>query len=480
MAQPQPGSWPATPVLPAQQRHLVSRFSFGVTPQLTRTVRSAGGARAWLEQQLRQRPRDYADWWPDLHRTPASLWKRQTDQVRGGWEVMDDYANRLLVRRMISPQQLLEVMTDFWENHLYVPAEGDAQFVWRAAYGDLIRAHALGRFDEMLQAAATHPAMTIYLSTYASTKEHPDQNLGRELLELHTVGVGHYDQDDVVASSRILTGFRIDMWNTFAPSYDPDVHWRGPARVMGFHSPNRAADGRPVVRAYLHYLAHHPATATHLATKLATKFVSDTPPASLVRRLATTYLSHRTAIVPVLRELVSSAEFKASVGAKVRDPAEDLVATYRAVQASVGRPKSASSAANALIWEADQIGLAPMTWPRPDGAPVDSRAWATPGRLLGSTAVHWNAAGGWWPSAEVTYRSPASWLPAPSVSFRDLVDHLTRTLLGRVSTATHLQAACLATGHQPDDVVTAASDIVAWKMPRLLVTLLDTPEHYTR
>ena len=121
-------------LLSRQDRHLVARFSYGVTPDLAREVRRAGGARAWFERQLR--PRTVKDgkagrlqsWWPSLRRSPRELWQRQINDIEGGWEVMDDYARWSMMRRMTSRRQVLEVMAEFWENHLHVPALGDAQF----------------------------------------------------------------------------------------------------------------------------------------------------------------------------------------------------------------------------------------------------------------------------------------------------------------------------------------------------------------
>ena len=95
---------------------------------------------------------------------------------------------------------------------LHVPVSGDAHFTWRVDYGDTIRKHALGRFDQLLAATTTHPAMLIFLSAATSTKRAPNENLGRELLELHTLGAGNYDEDDVKASARILTGYHVDLW----------------------------------------------------------------------------------------------------------------------------------------------------------------------------------------------------------------------------------------------------------------------------
>ena len=136
------------------------------------------------------------------------------------------------------------MMTEFWENHLNVPVNGDAQFTYRASYGDHIREHALGRFSDLLVGAITHPAMLIYLDQATSTKRHPNENLGRELLECHTVGRGSYTEDHVKASARILTGYTVDMWETWQALYNPEEHWRGTVKVMGFRD-TQPEEGRP-------------------------------------------------------------------------------------------------------------------------------------------------------------------------------------------------------------------------------------------
>src|SRR6478672_2628889 len=302
-----PAHFRGDPLLSTQGRHLVGRFSYGVTPALARQVRSEGGPRAWFEKQLSPSSIDdatadrYVTWWSGLSRDAASLMDRSQKGIEGGWEVMEDYARWVLLRRIHSRRQVLEVMTELWENHFNVPANGDAWFTYRKAHGDAIRARALGSFEELLRAAVTHPAMLIYLDNAVSTASHPNENLGRELLELHTVGRGNYTEDDVKSSARILTGYAVDVWRTWAATYKTSIHWRGPVRVMEFADDNADADGRDLVRRYLSYLAHHPATAHRIARKLAVKFVSDDPPQALVDELARVYLDHRTQIRPVLR-----------------------------------------------------------------------------------------------------------------------------------------------------------------------------------
>ena len=223
---------PRRPAAVPPGRHLVGRFSYGVTPALAQQVDAQGGPRAWFERQLAPgRVADapavdgLRDWWPSLSRTPAALWQRQIDGVEGGWEVMFDYERWVLMRRMTSRRQLLEVMTEFWENHLNVPAIGDAQFTYRGA----VRRHHPRRGARPLRRPAArrdHPPRDADLPRQRGVDRaaHPNENLGRELLELHTVGRGQYDEDDVKDSARILTGWTVDMWNTWAPSYDTRRH----------------------------------------------------------------------------------------------------------------------------------------------------------------------------------------------------------------------------------------------------------------
>jgi len=480
-----PGRYPRTPVLREPARHLLNRFSYGITPALAAEVQTTGGHLAWFDRQLATAydgsADNLCDWWPDLHRNPVDLWSRTTGGVRGGWEVMWDYGNRTMMRRMTSPRQVLEVMTEFWENHFHVATNSDNIFVFRIEYGEVVRQHALGRFDDLLQATVLHPAMLMFLGAASSTKAHPNENLGRELLELHTVGIGNYGEEDVKNSARILTGNRVDLYKTWAASYIPQDHWTGPVQVMGFQHDNADPDGRAVTAAYLSYLAHHPATARRIATKLARAFVSDTVPASLVDRLAAVYLTNDTAIAPMLKALVRSPEFKSAVGKKVRDADEDVLATYRVLGVGVKKPRTDASAANQVYWQTAMIGLAPLTWPRPDGQPVDNASWSSPSRALASMSFHWDMVNGWWPGDAVAFPKPRSWMPRTKpMEFRDLVDHLSRRLLQRPSSKALLKACCQAAELRPETQVDRSSALFAKTWPRVVATVLDSPAFYQR
>jgi uncharacterized protein (DUF1800 family) len=484
-----PRSHPAaSELLSPADRHLVSRFSYGITPRLARDVRRAGGAQGWFERQLN--PKAIADkaadktgrWWPSLRRSPAELWQRQTDGVEGGYEVMDDYARWVLVRRMTSKRQLLEVMTEFFENHLHVAAVGDPQFVHRVDYGNTIRKHALGRFDQMLRATTIHPAMLIYLDAGESTKEHPNENLGRELLELHTVGAGHYTEKDVRDSARILTGYSVDYWESWRKKYNAEDHYRGKVKVKGFKDKNGKIIGKATTSAYLRYLAHHKDTAEHLAHKLCVKFIEDKPPKALVRHLARVYLDNDTAIVPVLRALVASTAFQRAHDNKVRDPGEDLVATYRVLGVKIKPPvgeETDGSALQALVWQADSMGIAPFSWAPPNGQPIDNESWSSPARLLASMRFHMGAAAGWADDA-THYREPRQWLPGKHPRFDELVDHLSRQLLHKEASKRLLKACCIAVDVKPYDPIDEDHDLVEWQFSQLLTTILDSPDHLSR
>jgi hypothetical protein len=469
--------------------HLASRFSYGMTPALHEEMESQGGHAAWFAAQLQ--PSSIADplgddlqsWWTSIDLDAGTIWQRDQNGTEAAWVAGANYQRWCLLRRIYSKRQVLEAVTEFFESHLHVPVQDDGVFGFRSAYGKLIRSHALGRFDQMLVAAITHPAMGISLDNASSTKKAPNENLGRELLELHTVGRGNYTEDDVKNSARILTGYRVDLWKTWNAWYDTASHWTGPVTVMGFSHPNSAPDGRAVAESYLSYLAHHPGTARRLARKLATRFVSDSPSEALVQHLADVYLANDTAIVPVIQALVAHPEFAGAIGAKVRTPTDDVVATYRALDVTVQRPVNGDSTANAMLWQTESIGQTPFEWARPDGPPETGAAWSAASRILASFESHYSMCGGWWPKKDAVYHPVKSWVPlndSQSMRFDALVDHLARRLLSRPASSRVTRACCLATGLAADTKITTDHQLVKWGMPVLLTTLLDSPEHMSR
>lgn len=473
-------------LLPPDQRLLVARFSYGLTPALASKVRLAGGARAWFDQELAAGVEDpaadeCASWWPHLSWGPAQLF----DDSKSS-QLAFDYQRYVLCRRIRAERQVREVMTDFWEQLLNVPTtSGETSFVYRRDYGETLRRLAFSSYEEILRGAVLHPAMLLYLDNARSTKSQPNENLGRELLELHTVGLGAYTELEVKDSARILTGWAVDSiegnrnptWNF---DYRTDYHATGTVSVLGFTRANRSSDGRQVTYDYLSHLARHPLTARRIARRLAVKFVRDDPSEALVERLAAVYLESGTAITPVLRALVDSPEFAAAADTKVRDPAEDLVATYRVLNARIAPPTQQTSAANAILWQSRQIGLMPLAWPRPDGAPITNDPWCNPARMLASYRIHHVVGGGYYPDHDVTYRRQTAWLPRLPATYADVVDHVANQLLHRDATPALLRACCQVMKMSATEKVTRDHKLLRYGMPRLLLTVLDSPEHFLR
>ncbi len=268
--------------------------------------------------------------------------------------VISELQQAKLLRAVYGERQLLEVLTDFWFNHFNVYLNKDAdQYLVTAYERDVIRAHALGKFKDLLVATAQSPAMLFYLDNWLSVgpksptalaakgKAIPglNENYGRELMELHTLSVnGGYTQHDVTELARVLTGWTIQPLEQGAAfQFDPKKHDPGDKVVLGQTIPeNGMNEGMQV----LDMLAHHPNTARFIARKLAMRFVADAPPPALVDRLAQKFLSTDGDIREVLRTLFKSPEFWSpkTYRVKVKTPFEFVVSSLRATGTDLNNP----------------------------------------------------------------------------------------------------------------------------------------------
>jgi uncharacterized protein (DUF1800 family) len=386
--------------------HLTRRATFGPTPELVAEVHGMG-IDAWLAQQMDPGALDdpVADQaWAAFTLASADPPTVRASIERHHWDAMIEYGYATLARQVWSRRQLYEVMVDFWANHLNVPTPGPG--AWDVAsswHNEVIRPHALGSFSDMLVGAMRHPAMLRYLNANSSTREAVNENLGRELLELHTVGVSAgYSEADVRNSAYILTGRTVSgegammgMGQESEFVYDPHKHWTGAVTVLGFSHENASPEGgMELGDTYLRYLAAHPATAQSIARKLAVRMVSDIPPQALVDRLAQAYMDSGTAIGPVLDILFRSAEFWAAVGQKTRRPLENVVASARAVGVLPGDDTNwgVAGMTNAAL----AAGHRPLGWPAPNGYPDVQAAWRSAGGLLTLWNHHRAVVGGWY------------------------------------------------------------------------------------
>ncbi|MBA2638569.1 MAG: DUF1800 domain-containing protein [Nocardioidaceae bacterium] len=475
----------ATPA--AYERHLLNRFSFGCTPELATEAAAAGGARAWFEQQLVPEavPDSFADgllaWWPDLSKTARQL---QAGSDAGTLKSLDVSANLCswsLMRRAYSKRQLFEVMAAFWLDHLHVTVHDGGTWAVRREHDTIMRQHALGRFEDMLVAGVLGRAIGCYLDNSKSTARRLNENLGREVLELHTVGrEAAYTERDVLNAARILTGYRVDRAKTWDAWYAPSDHWVGPVQVLGFSHPNADPDGRPVAEALLRYLARHPATAQRIALKLCRRFVADTPSQAVVDVVAQAYLDSGSDISTMLRALVNHPDFAAAVGTKTRTPIEDCVATWRALGMQPVKPTRSTDFAAYCVIQTGSLGQRPFDWPRPDGPPDTADPWSSVSRLLASWNVHYGMAGRYQPTTGVTFRTPESWLPPLPASVVDIVDHVCRQLLCRPADARLVSVVAQRIALSADTQILVFDDLRSWRLQRLLAAVLDTPEHMTR
>lgn len=299
-------------------------------------------------------------------------------------------ATRFLLRALYSPDQLREQMTWFWMNHFNVHQYKNNL---RATIGDYeehaIRAHALGRFRDLLGATVYHPAMLSYLDNHQNAAGHLNENYARELMELHTLGVnGGYNQNDVQELARVLTGVGVN-FTADTPKVKPALEKQYVRRGLFEFNPNRhdygdklilgqTVKGRGLaeVDEVLDRLARHPATAHFVSRKLALYFVSDAPSAALVDQMAKTWAQTDGNIAAVLQTMFASPEFAHSLGHKFKDPVHYVVSSVRLAYGD----KPILNAGPMLNW-LNRMGEPLYGHQTPDGYGLTESAWASAGQL---------------------------------------------------------------------------------------------------
>jgi uncharacterized protein (DUF1800 family) len=284
-----------------------------------------------------------------------------------------------------APVGFRERLVLFWSNHFCISARkgGGVRIVAGAYEREVIRPHVFGRFEDMLLAAEKHPAMLLYLDNQQSIGPNSrggqrqqrglNENLAREILELHTLGVdGGYNQEDVTALARILTGWRFAREpsageNEGRFAFNANLHEPGDHKLLG--AVYREEDDRQGEDA-LRSLARHPSTARHIAAKLAVHFVADNPDPELISRLERTFLNSGGDLAAVSRALIAAPEAWAGEPSKLRTPYEYLAASVRASGVAMKAPEinSALTSMGQPLWSP----------PGPNGFPSDSAAWISP------------------------------------------------------------------------------------------------------
>lgn len=298
-------------------------------------------------------------------------------------------ASRQLLNALYSPHQVQEQLTWFWFNHFNVHQYKNNLRVMVGDYEQGLRERALGRFRDLLGYSAHHPAMLRYLDNEQNGANRINENYARELLELHTLGVGGgYSQRDVQELARVLTGLGVNMTDNrpkLKPAqeaqyrrdglteFNPARHDFGDKTLLGL---TLKGEGEAELERVLDLLARHPGTARFVCRKLAQYFVADEPPPALVDRMAARWQQTDGRIAEVLRAMVGSPEFEASLGRKFKDPTHYVVSAVRLAYAD----KVVLNTGPMLGW-LYRLGQAPYNRQTPDGYPMDESAWAGPGQM---------------------------------------------------------------------------------------------------
>jgi uncharacterized protein (DUF1800 family) len=381
--------------------------NFSVARQLQRQVKKASGADSANKQGDR--------------RAALADNPQVAQAVRESRQMVGEVQSAELARAVVSNRQLQEVMVDFWENHFSVFAGKGQTRLYLASYDrDAIRPFALGKFRDLLGAVAKSPAMLFFLDNWESVadsthhtlsqaqfararfgrgrlrpmrravqqgqqaqqakaqqraKRGVNENYGRELMELHTLGVdGGYTQKDVQEVARAFTGWTFNR-QTGAFMFNPRVHDSDPKLILGHQFPagRGIEDGEQV----LDILASSPATAHFITTKLARHFVSDDPPKALVDRCANEFTKTNGDIGQTLRCIITSPEFfsRQAFRAKVKSPFEVVASGLRAIGAEPDTtPRTAQLVA--------RLGEPIFGRQTPDGWPDRGDAWMNTGAIL--------------------------------------------------------------------------------------------------
>jgi uncharacterized protein (DUF1800 family) len=399
---------------------LLDRLTWGINASSAAHLQAIGTER-WLSEQLHSgsesplpaRAQQQIEAMPDVHRFPFDIavefeqqgkTANQTvdpDQKKAAQQAfqqaMNDRAKqaaaRSILRALYAPDQLRQRMTWFWFNHFNVHQyKGNIRILVGDYEDRAIRPFALGKFHDLLTATLYHPAMLRYLDNADNAAGHLNENYAREIMELHTMGVGSgYTQADVEALARILTGVGIDLKpedpklkpelqpqlvREGAFEFNPARHDYGDKVFLGHTIKGR---GLAELDEAVDILVRHPATAMHLARQIATYFVSENPPEALVQRMAQSFKASDGDIAAVLTTMIHAPEFVASLKspARFKDPVQYVFSAVRLAYDD----KVILNTSPIQGW-LNRLGEGLFNHETPDGFAMTSASWDGPGQMM--------------------------------------------------------------------------------------------------
>src|SRR5258707_2590203 len=370
-----------------------SRFGFAARDGELAAV--ADDPRGWVRGQLRHRPAQLPASLPSAAAMVAATLQARQDKKAGETSDAKDELRAVFFAEIGARLQsaiarenpLLGRLVLFWSNHFTVSALRPVVRGFVGAFErEAIRPHVTGRFADMLLAVARHPGMGFYLDNVQSIGPNSlvgrrrdkglNENLGREILELHTLGVdGGYTQKDVEALARILTGWTIARLNDPSPGsfrFVPQIHEPGVKILLGrSYAESGASEGEAALRD----LARHPATARHIAVKLARHFIADAPPQAAVDRIAKRYRDTDGDLHQVTAAMVNEVEAWQTPFAKVKTPTELVISACR-VSGLRDVP------AEGLVGSLRVLDQPAFIAPSPAGWPDVAASWISPESVI--------------------------------------------------------------------------------------------------
>ena len=287
--------------------------------------------------------------------------------------VQEEVIRGTLLRAVYSRNQLQEVVASCWRDQFNVGAgKGDVAWLVASYDREVVRAHALGSFHDLLHASATHPAMLWYLDGRSNRREHPNENHARELLELHSLGVdGGYTQHDVMEVARCLSGWTVrgkERFRKGTVEFDPALHDDGEKLVLGMTIP--AGLGAGDLDRVITLLAAHPATARRVAQRLCARFIADPPPPAAVAEVADAFTANRGDLRLTVRAVLTCSAFNDPLirSGKLKRPLHYLASCLRVLDVR-------TQAEPTLVAALARMGESPYQHPTPEGYPERASAW---------------------------------------------------------------------------------------------------------
>ena len=361
--------------------HLLNRAGFGGSPEQIETLREAGFPNA--VEQLLDGPDDLLAFPKPAWAVPQNMAEMRSammmlppDEMKmKRKEMQKDYRGQLLdlvtwwlTRMRDTPNPLREKLTLFWHGHFATSFAKVKQPYLMWLQNETLRQNALGNFRQMAKAMSRDPAMLVWLDTRESKKEHPNENFSRELMELFTLGIGNYTEDDIQQSARAFTGYRIDPVDE-SFRYAPFQHDDGEKKFFGQTGPFNGDD-------IIDLIVKNPACPRFITRKIWEFFVDDDPNPGVLEAIAWNFQRNDFAIRPLMREIFQSAAFYSPdvIRAQIKSPVQWLVQTSKELEINI---PPGLLAMNALR----QMGQVPFLPPNVKGWD-GGKSWITTSTLL--------------------------------------------------------------------------------------------------